>query len=241
MINCIFMKIIICGIIATEIFFTSCSMLKDSPRNAFSNGMYRIVSGHKRPVKAYVEVNEDFVKAYPVTKAAGPDSLSSYQINYPLERKDMGYQKYSFVNTSFDVDILTIACKFRPATTGFPKQLNTNFNGALYIGYRSDNYYLNYKKSGISSYKQNLTHLGYSLGIFNGVGATAMNPWVTNDAITSEYDGFIYGSGVAGIVGINNLTFGVAIGTDHLLDKNRKYWLYQSKPWIGLVLGLNLN
>lgn len=235
------MKNIICGIIVAEIFFTSCSMLKETPRNAFSNGIYRIISGRERPVKAYVEVNEDFVKAYPFTKPAGPDSISSYQISYPPEKKDRDYERYRFVNTSFDVDILTIACKFRPGTAGFPKQLNANFNGAIYVGYRSDNYFLNYKKTGIGSHRRNLTHLGYSLGIFNGLGATAMNPWVTNDAITSEYDGFIYGSGIAGIVGINNLTFGVAIGADHLLDKNRKYWLYQAKPWIGLVLGLNLN
>lgn len=235
------MKIIICGIIVTEILFTSCSVLKESPRNTFSNGMYKIFSSRERPVKAYVEVNEDFIKAYPVIKTVGPDSLSSYLINYPPERKNMDYQKYRFVNTSFDVDILTIPGKFRPATAGFPQQLNANFNGAIYIGYRVDNYHINYKRTDIGSYKKNITHLGYSLGFFNGVGASAINPWVTNDAITSEYDGFIYGSGVAGIVGINNLTFGVAVGADHLLDKNRKYWLYQTKPWIGLVLGLNLN
>lgn len=162
-------------------------------------------------------------------------------IGYVPERKDIYFQKYRFVSTSFDVDILTIACKFRPAVADFPKQLNTNFNGPVYIGYRLDNYYLNYRKTRIGSYKKDVTHLGYSIGIFNGVGATSMNPWVTTDAITSEYDGFIYGSGIAGIVGITNLTFGVGIGADHLLDKNRKYWLYQAKPWIGLVLGLNLN
>ena len=28
---------------------------------------------------------------------------------------------------------------------------------------------------------------------------------------------------------------------DHLFDKNKKDWIYQHKPWVGLAFGLNLN
>jgi hypothetical protein len=68
-----------------------------------------------------------------------------------------------------------------------------------------------------------------------------MNPWVTRDQITSEYDGIVWLNGIAGIVGFNNFTFGFAISIDHLLDHNHKVWIYQGKPWLGLTLGLNLN
>ena len=30
-------------------------------------------------------------------------------------------------------------------------------------------------------------------------------------------------------------------GIDHLMDKNRKLWIYRGQPWIGLTIGLNLN
>jgi hypothetical protein len=47
--------------------------------------------------------------------------------------------------------------------------------------------------------------------------------------------------GIAGIIGLNNLTAGLAVGWDNLLDRNKKHWIYQGKPWIGFVFGLNLN
>ena len=68
-----------------------------------------------------------------------------------------------------------------------------------------------------------------------------MNPWVTNNQIVTEYDGVVWSKGVAGIIAINNFTIGLAIGFDDLLDNNKKYWIYQAKPWVGFAFGLNLN
>jgi hypothetical protein len=68
-----------------------------------------------------------------------------------------------------------------------------------------------------------------------------MNPWVTENQITQEYDGVVWSKGIAGIIGIDNFTIGLALGWDHLLDKNKNYWIYQGKPWLGLAFGLNLN
>lgn len=63
----------------------------------------------------------------------------------------------------------------------------------------------------------------------------------TNNAIATEYDGLILQKGIAGIVAINKLTIGVSVGFDDLLDRNNKNWIYENKPWFGLMLGLNLN
>ncbi|MEJ7681528.1 MAG: hypothetical protein WKG06_27495 [Segetibacter sp.] len=48
-------------------------------------------------------------------------------------------------------------------------------------------------------------------------------------------------NGLAAIVGINNLSVGFLLGTDYLLDKNKRFWIYQGKPWLGLSVGLNIN
>lgn len=61
----------------------------------------------------------------------------------------------------------------------------------------------------------------------------------TNNAIATEYDGLILQKGIAGIVAINKLTIGVSVGFDDLLDRNNKNWIYENKPWFGLMLGLN--
>ncbi len=68
-----------------------------------------------------------------------------------------------------------------------------------------------------------------------------MNPWVTNDRITIEYDGVVWTKGITGILGLNRFSVGVAAGWDDLLDRNKPYWIYQRKPWAGFALGLNLN
>ena len=74
-----------------------------------------------------------------------------------------------------------------------------------------------------------------------GIGSTAMNPWVTLDRIPIEYEGVTWAKGLAAIAGLNNFTAGLALGWDHLLDKNNRLWIYQGKPWVGFVFGLNLN
>lgn len=38
---------------------------------------------------------------------------------------------------------------------------------------------------------------------------------------------------------MRNPDFG--LGFDTLLDRNAQFWIYQERPWLGLMLGLNLN
>lgn len=102
-------------------------------------------------------------------------------------------------------------------------------------------YRLSSEKTALNTYQKNINHFGYSVGIFAGLGATFMSPYVTNNRIATEYDGVVITKGIAGLIGIGNLTFGAAIGFDHLMDKNYKKWIYQSKPWAGFTVGLNLN
>ena len=40
---------------------------------------------------------------------------------------------------------------------------------------------------------------------------------------------------------LDKVNFGLNTGMDFLLDKQRKTWIYQSKPWIGISIGLNMN
>jgi hypothetical protein len=61
---------------------------------------------------------------------------------------------------------------------------------------------------------------------------------VTSNQVELEYDGVVFQKGIAAFFGIDFLTFGVALGFDNLLDDNHKYWVYNQKPWIGLMLGI---
>jgi hypothetical protein len=141
---------------------------------------------------------------------------------------------------TFDVDLFTIPFKIRPETEGFPVQLKPNFSGALYVGKRQD-YYRIKSRPNQKLHPVRLTGAGYGYGALVGMSSVTMNPFVTNNQIAYEYEGLALLGGVAGIYDAKKFNLGLAIGTDFLLDKNRKYWLYQGKPWIGGLFGINLN
>ncbi len=64
---------------------------------------------------------------------------------------------------------------------------------------------------------------------------------LTKNGILTEYDGLIFQKGISGIIAVNKLTVGLSLGSDNLLDHNKKKWIYENKLWYGLMLGLNLN
>lgn len=228
-----------CFVVCMSSILFSCSVFKKNGIEELNSGVYGISFPAAKIKKGYVEVRDSSLKIYSIFKNGFTDTtnVSSWGLNEFLTaekplRLSMG---------SFDIDVLTIPFKFRPSVNGFPNQLNTNFSGALYAGYRTDRYLVRYKKDPLRKYSRKENHLGYSVGIFSGFGSTAMNPWVTDNFISSEYDGLVWLNGVAGIIAVNNFSFGVGLGIDNLLDKNKDAWIYNNKPWIGLTVGLNLN
>ncbi|WP_157488234.1 hypothetical protein [Dyadobacter crusticola] len=233
----------------TIIIFIACCMIygcksaKDSPKFNFADGVYHTeLKGIKQQV--YIENTEDSVIVYSLQKGWKRMDLKSTILqkkSYPQksDKETLGANKYW--QNGFDVDILTIPLKFRPTAESSPKQFSNNLNGVVYLGYRTDIYRLSYKKNPIGRITQDVKHYGLSAGLITGLGATAMNPWVTNNAISIEYDGMVWSKGVAVLMGLNQITFGLVGGVDHLLDKNRESWIYNGKPYAGLVVGLNLN
>ena len=141
---------------------------------------------------------------------------------------------------TFDIDILTIPFKIRPSAEGFPEQLNANFSAALYLGRRRDIYRV---KTGFHHSRRisKISGVGLGYGGFVGLGGVTMNPFVTRGKIAYEYDGMVITSGLAAVYDAKKFNIGLALGTDFLVDKNRQDWLYQGKPWFGVLLGINLN
>jgi hypothetical protein len=102
-------------------------------------------------------------------------------------------------------------------------------------------YHLLYNQTPLRVFRREIRHYAFSMGVFTGIGSAPIGALSTRDALDIYYDGFINLSGVAAILVMEHVTLGLTLGFDHLLDKNRKVWLYQGKPWVGLSVGLNLN
>ncbi len=229
-------------VLAVLIGTSSCSIIPKTPKTEFIDGFYVQKITHKKQV-VYVDIEEDVLNIYPARKKSHEKTVDTSQrfYMYPKElSREIKYPVY-FDKYSFDLDVLTIPLKFRLSQTGVPPQLNTNLNGAFYFGFRTDRYVVNYVKSPLKKAERNISHYGFSVGVFTGIGNTAMNPTTANNNIAIEYDGIVWNKGIAGIIAVNNLTFGLSVGVDHLLDQHRTSWIYQTKPWLGLAIGLNLN
>lgn len=226
------------------ISFTGCSMLNGTAKSELSDGVYQFkTENNKKARKIFLQVKADSLVIFPLEQgqSASADTARPLVLEIKERGKEARRDYLIFRQPSFDVDVLTILFKYRPRQEGGPRQLNTDFNAAFYIGYRTDSYTLSYKPTPINTYTRNINHLGFSAGLFTGLGSTMIAPWFTNDQVQIEYDGLIFINGVAANVGYNEFTFGLGVGFDYLMDSNRRYWVYQGKPWIGFTLGLNLN
>ncbi len=224
------------------LFFSSCALLKKTAKQELSDGLYTKKSSSNKS-RVYVNVLEETIHLYPTIKQNNVsvlDTSSPYEVYLP---KLQSSEKIDFKlsKTSFDVDFFTIPFKLRFAEKSVPTQLNANINGAVYLGYRRDTYKINYHTNLLKTSIRKTNHFGYSLGFFTGFGNTFMSPTNTDNVLQQEYDGIVWGKGIAGIIGINNFTIGLTLGFDNLLDKNKSIWIYESRPWLGLAFGLNLN
>lgn len=209
-----------------SLILQSCASLRDAPKYQLDDGYYNFRQGNTRMKKVFIEIAGDSVKVYP-NGAAAPLSF--------IPSKDE-----FFIQKSLDIDFTTILFKLRPATANLPPQMNTNFNGNLYVGYRLDRFQVHFTETPAGAKKSN-HHRAVTVGAFGGISSTFVSPWTTNFAIGDEYDGLVISRGVSSMVGINQLTVGVALGWDNLLGRDRHVWIYQRKPWLGLSLGLNIN
>ncbi len=215
------------------LLLSGCRSFSENAKFGLNSGYYTASTKNKIKHRAYVYVQEDTLNAF---------SADSLIIPFP---ETVPVQKappvYHFQEYSFDLDVLAIPFKYRPTAGEVPRQLSTQFNGAFYTGLRTDRFTVHYHPTPLGIANRDITHFGFSVGYFTGVGAEPVNPLVTGHNFADEYDGVVWLNGVGAFIGINDFTFGVGVGIDYLLDSNRKIWVYQGRPWTGLAVGLNIN
>ncbi len=230
-------------IIAYIIQGMGCKVLEpDSSKYNFSDGYYYTMLPADGKTKVYLSTSTDTIKVYPasVAKQIG-DTTKMVTVLFPPTKRPSQFKGYSFVSRSFDIDVLTVLFKYRFASTNFPAELNGTFNGAVYAGYRTDNYKLFYKETPLKTQVRKIRHYGYSIGGIMGVGTARIDEYVTLNRLDYQYDGAVVFIGIAAILGFNKINFGITSGLDYLTDRNKDIWVHQGKPWMGISIGLNLN
>ena len=208
------------------ILLCACATLKRLPESNLKSDYYKLHQQRNKYSKIYLEVIQDSLA---ILSAGHPGSPSMNARNGEV-----------FLKESFDIDVMTVPFKFRPATQNLPRQLTVDFNGSIFLGYRLDRYKLVLVETPAGLVKK-VRHRAITIGAFGGVGTSSITPWTTNYGTTDEYNGFILNRGISLMGGVNNLTVGLGIGWDYLTDRDKEIWIYQNEPWFGLTLSLNLN
>ena len=229
-------------VIAVLFLAHGCTILENSTHRDLADGSFIMErDGRKHPV--FADVEEDTINIFQAHQMNGrllANETSASQF-FPAEIADTTVRGVTLNRYSFDIDFLTVPAKFRLSRSNVPAQLNAEMNGMIYLGYRRDKYVIDYHNKPTGHSERQIKHFGYSAGFFTGVGNTFISPTTTSDMIQKEYDGIVWSKGVAGIVAVNQFTLGVALGFDNLLDENKSVWIYETRPWMGFVIGLNLN
>jgi|WetSurMetagenome_2_1015567.scaffolds.fasta_scaffold00018_21 hypothetical protein len=209
--------------------------------HSFDSGYYRLKTTEAAPEKVYLNLSEDTLTVYRADK----NNKSSLTGTIPVCESKVssihpGNLLYNstFVRTSADIDLSTVLLKYRPASANVQPQLNANVNGVLYAGFRKDYFRIKTHFSPLSRESVFIRHAGIDFGLFAGLGITPVNPTVTDDKTLQEYDGIVFQKGVSLFITLEDMSVGFALGFDNLLDQNSKIWIYNQKPWIGIILGV---
>lgn len=223
------------------ITLAGCTPLDKIYSHEFSDGYFRLKSQKKGTESVYVKLKGDTIKVFNVARVNGirnPDTASPKSVLISSVNPENPLFNSTFRKTSVDIDLSTVLLKLRPSAGDVPQQLSTNVNGVFYAGFRKDYFHLKNSISELHEASSFIRHTGFDFGIFAGIGITPVNPTVTMSRTIQEYDGIVFQKGFSVFATYENMSVGLAIGFDNLLDHNRVIWIYNNKPWFGLVLGI---
>jgi hypothetical protein len=217
----------------------SCSVIEQSSKHDFENGHYRMIRRDHETIPVYLTMDSGMMAVHTIS-ADKVNTTATLKIDFN-PGDSLCHYPLKFYRNSLDIDITTILMKYRFASKLLPQQLNTDFNGAIYAGWRHDWFQIKGKSDPLGVCRYNLRQRGFDFGLLGGITSVQMSPFTTGGIGTREYNAPALQYGFAVFAESNMASFGLATGFDYLLGSERNIWLYRNKPWVGFVVGLALN
>jgi len=150
---------------------------------------------------------------------------------------------FAYLDTKFMLQTLAIPLKIRPELTGpeygnaFPQQVEAGFNFGFAFGWKLNK---NVYRSTPNLLGLNTNRISVAPGLLLNFGSTALTDKNTRPAFTVERKSFTYSGGLVLLFGFNNVNFGICRGVDYVTGPGKGDWVYQGKPWTGIIVALDL-
>lgn len=224
------------------LLMSGCVSLGKISRHDFDSGFYKLKVPGLKSSHVYTEVADDSVIVYPVVnegKKEFPNTSLGKGLKTSRVKPDNYFFKSTFISNSLDVDLTSIIFKSRHSRDDVPNQFSADLDIALYLGFRKDFYKIVAPVQTFNQGNSKIRQIGFDLGLFAGIGSTPVNPTVTNNKVPQIYDAMIFQKGIAGFISINRMSVGLALGYDNLFDKNKSFWIYNQKPYLGLIISIS--
>lgn len=149
---------------------------------------------------------------------------------------------FRYWNAQIVFQSITVPFKIRPKLGDRPYEVTTGVNVGVAIGRRwnftrvKPIYNVPGKK--MVGYLDN--QFSFALAFFSGLTTIKLTPSNTDEMVTMEKTVLGLDYGIAGTIGINKLNLGLALGWDSGFGKEATHWNYQTRPWFGVIVGLEL-
>lgn len=162
------------------------------------------------------------------------------KLKYFNERNTLYYQgkELKYWTKTRVLQAITIPMKIRFKHNDIPAQISTSFNAGIAYGYQFNKSYLR------NEYYPNLTSqienkVSYTIAGFGGLTPISLKPSNTDNKLNAEESILGIDYGLIFLVSINKINTGVCVSLDTPVQKDGRYWIYNTKPWLGVVLGID--
>ena len=158
---------------------------------------------------------------------------------YPENRwTGMSEEHFRYTEAQWFLQPMTIALRFRGAVDTIPGTAQSGFNVGLAYGYRINSVRWRETKNAFNS---NTSRIGAAGSILASLGATELSKSnTTGDAFSVGRSLPTVSLGAMLAISFNGLDMGLAGGWDHAVGGHADDWIYQGRPWWGVVLGVAL-
>jgi len=168
---------------------------------------------------------------------AGDNHANQFYAHFPKQGY-AGSKSFKYIEQAPVFQAVSVPFKVRPrANDSIPYEVSTSANVGFAFGWEfTHKWYSNIYEGG-SGLKSRTRQFSYAPSVFFGPTTVALKNGNTNNLIGKDRTILGLNAGAMMVFGVSRFDVGLAAGFDWGLGKPSKNWIYQGKPWFGLVVG----